>query len=128
VAHDMLHVDHERFGALQLTEASRAVLKGEQTVHLRKMSEGKRAATKKAAGPAVALNDEQRSLWERLRSWRAVTAKAQGVPAYVVFHDATLAEVARQCPQSLDELAGISGVGAAKLERYGVDVLAVLKS
>ncbi len=128
VAQDLLHVDHERFGALQLTESSRAVLKGEQAVHLRKMSEGKRAASKKAAGTALALSDDQRVVWERLRSWRAATAKAQGVPAYVVFHDATLAEVARQCPQTLDALAGISGVGAAKLERYGADLLATLRA
>jgi ATP-dependent DNA helicase RecQ len=127
VAQGLLEVDHDGYGALKLTEASRAVLKGEQSVHLRKMTEGKRASAKKAATAAVALDDEQRAVWERLRSWRARTAKANNVPAYVVFHDATLAEIARQCPQTLEALAGISGVGAAKLERYGEDVLAVLR-
>jgi len=127
VAQGLLEVDHDGYGALKLTEASRAVLKGEQSVHLRKMTEGKRASAKKAASAAIPLDDEQRALWERLRAWRAKTAKANNVPAYVVFHDATLAEVARQCPGTLDELAGISGVGAAKLERYGEDVLAVLR-
>jgi len=127
VAQGLLEVDHDGYGALKLTEASRAVLKGEQSVHLRKMTEGKRASAKKAASAAIPLDDEQRALWERLRAWRARTAKANNVPAYVVFHDATLAEVARQCPGTLDELAGISGVGAAKLERYGEDVLAVLR-
>jgi len=127
VAQGLLEVDHDGYGALKLTEASRAVLKGEQSVHLRKMTEGRRASAKKAASAAIPLDDEQRALWERLRAWRAKTAKANNVPAYVVFHDATLAEVARQCPGTLDELAGISGVGAAKLERYGEDVLAVLR-
>ena len=61
-----------------------------------------------------------------LRKWRLERAKADGIPAYVVFHDSTLAEIARQAPQSLTELAGIAGVGPAKLERYGEDVLAQL--
>jgi ATP-dependent DNA helicase RecQ len=127
VAQGYLVVDHERFGSLQLTEASRAVLKGEQTVHLRKMVEGKRSAGKRASATAVVLQGDEKARWERLRAWRAVTAKEHSVPAYVVFHDATLAEIARQCPQSMDELAGVSGVGAAKLERYGEAILGLLR-
>ena len=130
VAQNLLIVDHDSFGSLKLTQASRAVLKGEQSVHLRKMSEGKRSAARKTSGSAAAsvgaLSSEQRERWERLRAWRATTAKEHGVPAYVVFHDATLAEIARQCPQSLAALGGISGIGAAKLERYGSALLDLL--
>ena len=67
------------------------------------------------------------ALWEKLRQWRGATAKAGGVPAYVVFHDATLAEIARARPQSEGELARISGVGAAKLARYGPALLELLR-
>ena len=63
----------------------------------------------------------------RLRAWRAATAKEQGVPAYVVFPDSTLAAIAQTRPENRSELSGISGVGAAKLERYGEDVLAVVR-
>jgi ATP-dependent DNA helicase RecQ len=130
VAQGYLVVDHERYGALQLTETSRAVLKGEQSVMLRKMIESKKSSSKRSsAGSSTAaapLQGEERERWERLRSWRAATAKEHSVPAYVVFHDATLAEIARQCPQSMDALAGVSGVGAAKLERYGEAILKLL--
>ncbi len=60
---------------------------------------------------------------ERLKRWRLAEAQAQAVPAYVVLHDSTLAEIARRRPQTLDELAGIAGIGARKLERYGAPLL-----
>ena len=129
VAQNLLVVDHYSFGSLKLTEASRAVLKGERSVHLRKMAEGKRSSTRKAGSAASsveALTSGQRERWERLRAWRADTAREHGVPAYVVFHDATLAEIARQSPQTLDALGRISGIGAAKLERYGSALLDLL--
>ena len=126
VAQGYLLVDHERYGSLQLTEASRAVLKGEQSVMLRKMIESKKSSSKRSSAAAAPLEGEERERWERLRSWRAATAKEHSVPAYVVFHDATLAEIARQRPQSMDALAGVSGVGAAKLERYGAAILNLL--
>ncbi len=129
VAQNLLVVDHDSFGSLKLTEASRAVLKGERSVHLRKMAEGKRSSTRKAGSAASsveALTSGQRERWERLRAWRADTAREHGVPAYVVFHDATLAEIARQSPQTLDALGRISGIGAAKLERYGSALLDLL--
>jgi ATP-dependent DNA helicase RecQ len=77
--------------------------------------------------PEVAqLSDADQAVFERLRAWRASAAKEQGVPAYVVFHDATLRAVAAERPADLDALSGISGVGQAKLERYGEGILTAL--
>ena len=78
--------------------------------------------------PAVELPIGAAPVFERLRVWRAATAKEQGVPAYVVFHDATLREIATAMPSSLIELATISGVGEGKLARYGEGLLATLSS
>jgi ATP-dependent DNA helicase RecQ len=74
------------------------------------------------------MDDAARGRWERLREWRAAVAKEHGVPAYVVFHDATLAELARERPATEDALSRISGVGTRKLERYGADLLKVLSA
>lgn len=76
-------------------------------------------------GPAPAADPR---LLERLRTWRRDVSRAQGVPAYVVFHDRTLAEIAARAPRDLAQLEAVSGVGPAKLERYGEQVLAVLRS
>jgi ATP-dependent DNA helicase RecQ len=79
------------------------------------------------AKPAdVELSPEQESVFEELRAWRGATAKEQGVPAYVVFHDATLRAIAAAGPSSLPELMGISGVGESKLAKYGDGILEVL--
>jgi ATP-dependent DNA helicase RecQ len=67
-------------------------------------------------------------MFERLRGWRSATAKEQGVPAYVVFHDATLRELALRLPTTLDELGTVSGIGAAKVDRYGTQVLEALRA
>ena len=74
----------------------------------------------------VELSPEQESVFEELRAWRGATAKEQGVPAYVVFHDATLRAIAAAAPSSLPELMGISGVGESKLAKYGDGILEVL--
>jgi ATP-dependent DNA helicase RecQ len=74
----------------------------------------------------VALSDAAAGVFERLRAWRAATAKEQGLPAYVIFHDATLREIAGRQPTTLAELGAISGIGEAKLARYGEQVLATL--
>ncbi len=126
VAQGLLAVDHAGHGSLLLTEASRAVLSGGQTVHLRQAQAGKRGSGR-ARASAAGLGAEQERLWQRLREWRAGVAKEHGVPAYVVFHDATLAELARTRPQSEDALGQISGVGARKLEHYGAALLALLR-
>jgi ATP-dependent DNA helicase RecQ len=112
--------DHDAYGGLHLTEASRAVLKGEQPVEMRRSVS--RIAKRKKTGI------DESPLLARLKAWRLAEARAQSVPPYVVFHDATLAAIAEARPQSLQALAAISGIGAKKLERYGTAILDVLAS
>ena len=109
-----------------LTDAGRPVLAGEQQVLLRKEPVGKARGRSRSSGPAVELPEGAAPVFERLRAWRGATAKEQGVPAYVVFHDATLREIATQTPATLAALGTISGIGEAKLARYGDGVLAAL--
>jgi ATP-dependent DNA helicase RecQ len=136
IAQGLLAVDHASYGSLKLADASRAVLTGGQAVHLRQVQAGKpKAVAKRSAaqgagqgvGHAAGLDLAAAPLWQRLREWRAAIAKELGVPAYVVFHDATLAELARARPQSEAELGQISGVGTRKLERYGAALLELLR-
>jgi ATP-dependent DNA helicase RecQ len=135
VAAGHLAADHEGYGTLHLTESSRAVLKGETRVLMRfEAAEAQRRAERKAArkrGGATAHNslqiaEDERPLWDALRAVRARLAKEQNVPAYVIFHDATLLDMLREHPMSLRELAAISGVGTTKLEKYGEAFLSVL--
>ena len=125
IAQGVLEVDHDSYGALRLTGESRAVLKGERSVALRAWREAKRSARRKASSQETLSGDAQ-TLFERLRDWRLEAARRHGVPAYVIFHDATLREIARQRPSSLDSLRGISGVGARKLEAYGADIVSLI--
>jgi ATP-dependent DNA helicase RecQ len=114
-------------GTLGLTAKSREVLFEQAQVRLRQDPERKRPArSAKTAKVAVELPADAVPVFERLRSWRAATAKEQGIPAYVIFHDATLREIATRLPTDTAGLSGISGVGEAKLERYGDQILSVL--
>lgn len=131
VAFGYLTVDHEGFGSLVLTEASKPVLKGEQKVTMRRYVKPTRTRqssgrTSERADPTVGMGPRERARWERLRMWRTETAKSDGVPAYVIFHDATLAEIARLGPHSIDDLRGIPGMGARKLGRFGDELLHVV--
>jgi len=131
VAFGYLTVDHEGFGSLVLTEASKPVLKGEQKVTMRRYVKPTRTRqssgrTSERADPTVGMGPRERARWERLRMWRTETAKSDGVPAYVIFHDATLAEIARLGPVSIDDLRGIPGMGARKLDRFGYELLHVV--
>jgi len=130
IALGVLQVDHESYGTLVLTDASRAVLKGERRLQLRRQTlQGttRTARVPRATAAAVAaLGGEAGARFERLRAWRAATAREHGVPAYVIFHDATLREIAQREPRCLDDLAEISGVGARKLESYGESILELL--
>ncbi|MBC9718596.1 DNA helicase RecQ [Streptomyces sp. TRM66268-LWL] len=131
LAQRLLAVEGE-YGTLVLTEDSGAVLARQREVHLRK--EPKKAPGARSSGSkgerkskaAVDLPEELLPLFETLRSWRAAQAKEQGVPAYVVFPDATLREIALTGPSTIAELGGISGVGEKKLATYGEAVLEVL--
>jgi len=126
LAQGLLAVDHEGFGTLALTEGSRAVLKGEHQLMLRREAEkkprGSRAGARARPDP-IDLPAEAKPVFESLRSWRGEVAKSNGVPAYVIFHDATLREIALARPESLDDLSHISGVGARKLQAYGEEIL-----
>ncbi|WP_425436925.1 DNA helicase RecQ [Nocardia amikacinitolerans] len=121
---------HGDYGVLTLTEASQEVLFDGRQVRLRREPErvGKpvRSAKTAKAAAAVDLAAADVPLFEKLREWRGATAKEQGVPAYVVFHDATLREIATRKPASLAQLGAIGGIGENKLAKYGEQVLEVL--
>ncbi|MFF0530807.1 DNA helicase RecQ [Nocardia amikacinitolerans] len=121
---------HGDYGVLTLTEASQEVLFDGRQVRLRREPErvGKpaRSAKPAKAAAAVDLAAADVPLFEKLREWRGATAKEQGVPAYVVFHDATLREIATRKPASLAQLGAIGGIGENKLAKYGEQVLEVL--
>lgn len=120
------------YNTLELMDSAREVLRGEVQMLLRVPSEtpkrgrvAKAGAARDKAAP-IALDDEGQRRYAALKAWRAEVAREHNLPAYVVFHDATLAEMARSRPASLGELGGISGVGAKKLEAYGREILRVL--
>ncbi|HDO34009.1 MAG TPA: ATP-dependent DNA helicase RecQ, partial [Chromatiales bacterium] len=121
IARGLLAVDLEGHGGLRLTEASRPVLRGECELALRERPRARprTARTARGAGRTVFAEDTDRALWEALRRRRQELAQAQGVPAYVIFHDATLREMVERRPASAVDLAGISGIGARKLAAYG---------
>jgi ATP-dependent DNA helicase RecQ len=127
----LLTVDHEAYSSLKLTEAARPVLKGEQKVQLRQYQ--KPVKQKRASGAAPAkgyiemdLSKSEQEIFEKLRWWRVETARSHNVPAYVIFVDATLREIAKAKPTSLDALRGVSGVGEKKLASYGDDIVAMI--
>jgi len=131
VALGYLRVDHGAYGALKLTERARPVLKGEVSVAMRSLARAeparrggaRRTATADAeadASPAAAQR------LTRLKQWRLEEARRQGVPAYVIFHDATLRELARSSARDAQELAGVPGIGQHKLARYGETLLGLL--
>ncbi|MFG1604591.1 DNA helicase RecQ [Actinoplanes sp. NPDC049265] len=116
------------YGTLVLTDDSTSVLRGDRKVMMRrepeKPAKAPRAPRSSAsAAPAQPMSPEDEPLFERLRAWRGKVAKEQKLPAYVIFHDATLRAIAALRPSSLEELGTVSGVGRAKLEKFGADVL-----
>ncbi len=119
------------FNTLALADSARAVLKGDVILTLREAADApKRQRATKAGRPSGApadLGEAALALYADLKAWRAEVARTLNLPAYLIFHDATLAEMARIAPQSLGELGGISGVGAKKLQAYGDQILAVLQ-
>ena len=131
VAAGFINVDIEGYGGLKLTEAARPVLKGQQEVWLRRDAEpAKRKSSKAERGSRLreafdGANDNP--LWLALKAKRTELAREQGVPPYVIFHDSTLLEILNRKPQTLDEMAQISGVGQAKLAKYGDAFLQVVE-
>jgi len=132
VASGLLDTDLESHGALRLTAAATPLLRGEQELLLRaeppkrERTRQRKADGKRTPTPAIELPSDAAARFSVLRDWRAVIAREQNVPAYVIFHDATLRSIALESPRDLDALAGIGGVGASKLERYGREVIAAL--
>jgi ATP-dependent DNA helicase RecQ len=115
------------YGTLVLTEASGEVLGRRRDVRLRREAKREPRPAKAAKSrAAVEMPPEAAPVFERLRAWRAATAKEQGVPAYVIFHDATLRQIATDQPSTLDGLGGVSGVGENKLAKYGQQILDTL--
>jgi ATP-dependent DNA helicase RecQ len=134
VATGAIAVNAEKFNTLQLTDGSRAVLKGEVAVRLREsvsVPAGRKPRASKTRSDRVApaaapLDAPGQALFAALKAWRAEVAKTHNLPAYVIFHDATLAAIAQRAPATLDDLQGISGMGAKKLDAYGAEVLRVV--
>jgi ATP-dependent DNA helicase RecQ len=121
-----LRADAERFGALVLAEKSRPLLRGEIVVLLRR-DVALSAPVKKPRAVRIAVPDDDRDFWEALRGCRQLLAAEHKVPPYVIFHDATLLQIMARRPRDAGELLDISGVGQAKLQRYGEAFLNVIK-
>jgi ATP-dependent DNA helicase RecQ len=138
IARGLLAVDVDGHGGLHLTDACRPVLRGEEPLWLRRESAApavKRARAGKAGkSPAARIaaadfsSPEDQELWTALRALRMELARAQNVPPYVIFHDATLAEMVRRRPQTLDELGALSGIGERKLAAFGEQFLALVQA
>ncbi|TFW28737.1 DNA helicase RecQ [Massilia arenosa] len=129
IALGLVTVDHEQFSSLKLTEAARPVLKGGQKVQLRqyqKPVKQKKPSSTRSGFAEIELSSAEQALFDKLRWWRVETARAHNVPAYVVFQDATLREIAKARPASLDDLRFVSGVGEKKLASYGDEIIALI--
>jgi ATP-dependent DNA helicase RecQ len=138
LAAGLLETDAEGYGTLRLGSSSRNVLSGAEKVRLREDARPEKATRRrrdsklitgeKSSGGSLGIEAYEQTTWDALRALRTQLAKQQGVPPYVVFHDATLLSMLRAMPSNEDELATISGVGEAKLKRYGRDFLAVINA
>jgi ATP-dependent DNA helicase RecQ len=137
VAREAIHVDSAHFNTLHLADAARAILKGESQVWLRPLSEKKKVSSRSKSGrssqAALAPDGQPLSLAERecldaLKAWRAEVAREHNLPAFVIFHDATLRAIAAQKPRSMADLDGVAGIGQKKREAYGAEVLRVVSA
>ncbi|MFC3657104.1 DNA helicase RecQ [Xanthomonas hyacinthi] len=129
VATGLLEVDSDAYGGLRLTDASRQVLKGERQIMMRREAPSRgRERGERSGSPrtGVPVQPQDLSLFNALRDLRAGLAKEQNVPAFVIFHDSTLRNIAEQRPTSLDELAHVGGIGGTKLARYGQQLIDIV--
>ncbi|MFK7860695.1 MAG: DNA helicase RecQ [Granulosicoccus sp.] len=132
IACGLLAVDVEGHGSVMLTEESRPVLRGEQTLHFRKLAKPSGSGSASSGGSrrrkaAIDISDSDQPLWEALRKLRKQLSDMAGVPAYIVFNDSTLADMIALKPRNSGEMANVSGVGSHKLEQYGDDFLEVIR-
>ncbi len=136
IALGIVNVNPEAFNTLQLTQAARDFLRNDQQLHVRETVVVERSSSSRKATSEKSIKDKisrekataemnlgARERFAALKDWRAEVAKEHNLPAYVIFHDATLISIANQAPQSLQELSGISGMGTKKLDAYGQEVL-----
>jgi ATP-dependent DNA helicase RecQ len=133
LAAGLLATDAEGFGTLRLTAASRDVLVGNRSIHMREETRPARRASRRrdsqlVTGASLGIEAYEQPLWDALRALRSRLAKQHGVPAYVIFHDATLLAMLRAMPENEEDMASISGIGEAKLKRYGRDFLDVINA
>ncbi|MBY0573881.1 MAG: DNA helicase RecQ [Undibacterium sp.] len=130
IALGLVRVDYENFNSLKLTEDSRAVLKGEAKIQLRQYKKAEKAVKHKRQSAKdfaeTNLSNDEQTIFERLRWWRVETAKAHNTAAFIIFHDSTLREIAKAKPRSLNDLRGVTGVGAKKLESYGEELVKLI--
>ena len=128
----LLEVDAEGHGSLRLGQAARPVLRGERQLQLRedvrrKAGRGTGAGGERRSGSTLHVDAGDRPLFDALRGWRGQLAREQSVPAYVIFHDRTLRDIAQLRPASISELARVGGIGGGKLARYGEAVLEIVR-
>jgi ATP-dependent DNA helicase RecQ len=133
IAQGYVRVDYESYNSLKLTEAARAVLKGEMSVQMRRYEKPQKAAKQKSTSSIkdyseIKLSTHGQQLFEKLRNWRMETARTHNVPAYVIFHDSTLRDIANAQPASLTDLRSISGVGEKKLATYGRQIVELVNA
>jgi ATP-dependent DNA helicase RecQ len=131
IALGLVAVDYDSYNALKLTDEARPVLRGGQKIQMRqyqKPVKQKRGGAKPKGYVESDLSAAEQILFDKLRWWRVETARKHNVPAYVIFHDTTMREIAKARPGSLDDLRGVTGVGEKKLESYGEEIVALIES
>ena len=127
IVRSLIEVDHDSFGALRMTRKAEPILRGNEPVHLRRdRTTTASTSVMKKKNERIALDADDTRFYDALRAERTRLAREQNVPAYVIFHDATLAAIATARPTTLDELGEIPGMGTTKIERYGPTVLEAL--
>ncbi|MCD7097426.1 DNA helicase RecQ [Stenotrophomonas sp. MMGLT7] len=127
VASGLLQVDAEAYGGLRLTDGSREVLKGQRQVMMRKESPRSRERERGGQRSGLSVQPQDLELFNALRELRAGLAREQNVPAFVIFHDSTLRNIAEQRPASIDQLARVGGIGGSKLARYGEQLVQIVR-
>lgn len=126
ISHGLLSVDLEGYGGLHLTEFCRPVLRGEQQLMLRKLAQRSQAAKRDRKSNQFS-GQSDKALWQALRARRQQFAEEQSVPAYVIFHDATLMEMVTYRPETLEQMGRLNGIGERKLEAYGEEFLGIIR-
>jgi ATP-dependent DNA helicase RecQ len=131
IALGLVTVDYDAYNALKLTDEARPVLRGGRQIQMRqyqKPVKQKRSSAKPKGYVESDLSNTEQALFDKLRWWRVETARKHNVPAYVIFHDTTMREIAKARPESLGDLRGVTGVGEKKLETYGEEIVALIGS